>query len=614
MRRTPFILFFCFFLGSLILVSCSKDDSAEKETRRKKNASLTRTRFYKPEPVAQGYVGSESCRACHSEIMEEYASHPMSKSMSLTSSFPVEVYPTPNPVDGGKGATWSATKEGNKVAHVEKLQDSKGNPISEFEEVIEYTCGSGTRGCSYFVFEFGKLFQSPLTWYSQEKKWDLSPGFDKAHHPRMERTASDGCLACHAGRMNPMAKQRDTFDRQKPFHELSIGCERCHGPGKEHIEFHESTARDPGAVDPITNPEKLEPELREAVCYQCHLQGENRVVRYGRTEHDFRPGMHLADIWITFLKSGDTTGGKTEAVSQVEQMRQSQCFIQSKGTFGCISCHDPHRSPKEENRVEFFRSKCIACHQQGDQQEPTCNLPLAERKQKSEQDSCIQCHMPKLGAGDVAHTAQTDHRVHIPGDKYQYQLEEDDGFRIWTDKNVPKSALERAKTIVQAMPAFLRSDGVMADQAMAGLRFFHPPAKDDLALNESLAQLYAAKNQKDEANRIWSALLKIYPDDELLLTQFSLSLHESGDYQAAYPLYRKLFELNPRRPQVMMRYLDVCTKLNKFSEGLVVAKKIVELDPGARTAHQWLAQAYERSGDKERAKHHLELANRIRTE
>ena len=79
---------------------------------------------------------------------------------------------------------------------------------------------------------------------------------------------------CHAGRMNPIPQERNRFDEKKPFHELAIGCERCHGPGKKHIHFHEENHCRLGTnVDPIVNPEKLSPELRDAVCYQCHLQG-----------------------------------------------------------------------------------------------------------------------------------------------------------------------------------------------------------------------------------------------------------------------------------------------------------------------------------------------------
>lgn len=606
------------FLFPLILAAvCCLFFGCEKQKKESNlddgfNQPITRSRFVRPKPVSQGFVGSEACRACHEEINELYSQHPMGKSMARTSEYRIEDYQSKQTVADSDRKEWRAELVGDQVFHVETVKNSDGTPLVTHREKMDYTCGSGTRGCSYFFFRDGKLFQSPLTWYSKSRKWDLSPGYEPLAHPRFERMASDGCLVCHAGRMNPIKNERSTFQIKKPFHEMAIGCERCHGPGKDHIEFHENGDRPADAVDPIVNPESLEPELRDAVCYQCHLQGENRVPRYGRSEYDFRPGMHISDVWITFLKTGETTGGKTQAVSQVEQMQQSECFIGSKGKLGCISCHDAHTVPDPEHRIEFYRSRCIQCHDGQSVADgivrTKCSSPVDVRKQSSPEDSCIQCHMPSLNAGDVPHTAQTDHRVHIPGDKYDYQFETDDGFLIWNDRNVPRHSVERAKTIAQSEQAFLRSDSKLADKAMKGLASFHPIPKDDLALNEAMAQLFFAKGDSVEGSRIWSALINKYPRDEFLLTGFSLALHQEGKYAEAYPYYRKLASINNNRPLVLLRYLDVCTRLNKLQEGLQVANRILELDPGSRITHEWLSRAYETRGDADKATYHREMA------
>ncbi|MEE2642421.1 MAG: multiheme c-type cytochrome, partial [Planctomycetota bacterium] len=486
MIRNTIAIFFLFFLGTLSLTSCGRQEKEKKRDRPR--VALNQKKFKTPKPVPHDYVGSEACRECHADIMKEYESHPMSRSMSVTLASEIEDYEKAPEFAAGPNASYAVTRYPKKIEHRETITDSSGQPISEHGETIDFTCGSGERGCSYFVFREGKLFQSPVTWYAKRGKWDLSPGYDPKHHPRFERMASDGCLACHAGRMNPVENERGTFDAKTPFHELSIGCERCHGPAKSHIEFHQSKSTGSGEKDPIVNPVKLAPELRDAVCYQCHLQGENRVARYGRTEYDFRPGMHVSDVWITFLKSGATSEGKADAVSQVEQMQQSECFIQSQGALGCISCHDPHRSPSADQRVDFYRNQCTKCHSQ-EAGKTECSSPLDERTRKSPTNSCIQCHMPKLNAGDVPHTPQTDHRVQVPGDSFEYRDNSEDGFRIWNDRKVPNHAIERAKTIASAEQAFMMSDIQKADRALEGLRYFHPVAKDDLPLQDALAQL-----------------------------------------------------------------------------------------------------------------------------
>lgn len=607
MIRTTSVVFILFFATTLLLVSCGKKETDNRKSKRK--VPIILTKFVKPKPVAQNYVGSEACRQCHAEIMKEYESHPMSRSMAVTSDSKIENYDSGTKFPAGPQTELSIELSGNAVLHKEIITDSENQLICEHEEKIDYTCGSGTRGRSYFVFRNGKLFQSPVTWYAKSGKWDLSPGYNPQFNPRFGRMASDGCMACHAGRMNSVEKQRSTFDSDKPFHELSIGCERCHGPGQDHIDFHESKNNPANAVDPIVNPDQLSSDLRDAVCYQCHLQGENRIVRYGRSEYDFRPGMHISDVWITFLKSGKAIDGKTDAVSQVEQMRQSKCFTQSDGMLGCISCHDPHRVPAPNTQVEFYRNQCLNCHSESNSQ--TCTSPLEERKKESPQDSCIQCHMPKLNAGDVPHTAQTDHRVQIPGQPFDYDLKPEQGFLIWNDKQVPGFAIARAKTIARSEEAFMRSDPQLADRAMEGLQIFHPMAKDDLPLRESMAQLYSTKRDSADANRTWNDLLKVFPKDEMLLTQISLALHQEGKLQEAYEVYKRLFEVNNSRPLVLMRFLDVCSKMNRVHEGKKIATRILELDPGSKPTHQWLASAYDQLGEPKEAEKHRDLANRL---
>src|SRR3712207_8836821 len=45
-------------------------------------------------------------------------------------------------------------------------------------------------------------------------------------------------------------------------------------------------------------------------------------------------------------------------------------------SLGCISCHDPHRLPDLEERVPYFRERCLNCHSEG----RGCNLAEPDRK------------------------------------------------------------------------------------------------------------------------------------------------------------------------------------------------------------------------------------------
>jgi len=352
------------------------------------------------------FLGSQACRDCHQEIYAAYMAHPMAKSTRRCDDLLDAPYAKTAEFDRGWRHYSVDVDDAGVMSHGESCLDSAGNELYRQNVEVEFAVGSGQRGFSFLINRQGRLFQSSLTWYTKRGDWDLSPGYRADRHPRFERRVSDGCVVCHAGRPIPVAGGYHSYE-SGVFAELAIGCERCHGPGAAHVAYQSegTTAGD----DPIVNPADLAPLARESVCYQCHLHGLERILRTGREELDFRPGDVISDVWAIFARgSGIKDSGATTAVSQVEQMVASRCFTASQGELGCTSCHDPHRLPTAEERVVFYRDRCVRCH--GDAKD-SCSLASGERLRRSPDDSCIECHMPRLSADDVPHTSQTDHRI-----------------------------------------------------------------------------------------------------------------------------------------------------------------------------------------------------------
>ena len=80
--------------------------------------------------------------------------------------------------------------------------------------------------------------------------------------------------------------------------------------------------------------------LAEAVCSQCHLQGDYQIApRDGRAE-DYRPGLPLRDYRLEFriMRADD----KLKVAGHVEQLHQSRCYQGTK-TLTCTTCHEPHQ-------------------------------------------------------------------------------------------------------------------------------------------------------------------------------------------------------------------------------------------------------------------------------
>ena len=96
--------------------------------------------------------------------------------------------------------------------------------------------------------------------------------------------------------------RNQTFPAQLPE---GIGCQRCHGPGAEHVRKASSGADDADVRAAIVNPARLAPERKLEICLQCHLESTSRRLpyslrRYGRGLFSYRPGEPLEDYILHF--------------------------------------------------------------------------------------------------------------------------------------------------------------------------------------------------------------------------------------------------------------------------------------------------------------------------
>ncbi len=264
---------------------------------------------------------------------------------------------------------------------------------------VRYLIGSGHFTRSYIVEIDGFLHESPITWYTSRKQWDMSPGYDSRQHWGFERAATFNCVHCHSGRAEPAGGSV----HRMTFHEKSIGCENCHGPGSRHEALHRTVQHPQGTEDlTIVNPAKLSRSSLESICAVCHLNGPAKVYLRGRHAGDFRPGMPLTDYRIDYRF--DRGNDEMTVVGHIEQLRQSACY-QKSSELTCLTCHDPHAATRPKDTVAFYRAKCLSCHD-----EHACKLEQAQRRKKAAGDNCAACHMPR-GDTDIPHVAFTHHRI-----------------------------------------------------------------------------------------------------------------------------------------------------------------------------------------------------------
>ena len=238
---------------------------------------------------SDAFAGSEACRDCHTRIYSTYFKTPMGRSSGRVGA---DAFPA-----GFQSTSFQHAPSGI-LYRIDR--DSKGQHLS-FESTrpatdqeafrgsrsLEYYIGSGAAARGYIFSMEGYWFQSPVSYYSRRRKWDVAPGYEQDKSLDISRPVDRQCLECHASRVQLVEGTRNKY-HGAPFLEGAVGCERCHGPGAAHVK-RMSAGAETGSKE-IVDPSRLEPARRDSVCARCHLTGEINVARLGRSPSAFRPG------------------------------------------------------------------------------------------------------------------------------------------------------------------------------------------------------------------------------------------------------------------------------------------------------------------------------------
>jgi predicted CXXCH cytochrome family protein len=552
-----------------------------------------------------GYVGDEACADCHAGQSQSYHAHPMGQSFApVNPGDGMETYPA---TFEAFRMRFSVERRGDRVFHKVRYLDDAGNPVPgvEVEGEVEYVVGSGTQGRSYIINHDGYLYQSPISWFTRKKSWDVSPGYEKTFL-HFVRAINNRCLFCHCNDARPVEGTVNGYRTDPLFRRFAIGCERCHGPGEAHVALRRR-GEDPGMVDySIVNPRHLEPALREAVCQQCHLQGVETILRRGRSFWDFRPGLRLHDFISVYVKPPEMADGY-KVVSHVEQMHISRCYVASGGKFGCTSCHDPHALPKPEQQVTYYRDACLQCHA-----EAACTLPLAQRRQKDPQDSCFACHMPRGPAADVAHGALTDHRIVRSPDRPP-QLKSGLGpgsvpMLFFHQDLVHGPDPGRERDLGLAMVAVAQDPGdeeirrQICRRALPLLEQAVVEMPGDAEAQEALGYALWQLGGREQALQALDASLQRQPRRVTALGFAIEAAASSGRLEAAQDYSRRLVAVNPWDPQGWAFLARLHVARGEWPEVGAACRAALKVDPANVSARCLLIRSHLHRGDRDAAR------------
>jgi hypothetical protein len=536
----------------------------------------------------------------------------MAQSMSVVSrAAPIEHYASAahNPFQKF-GFDFLVERRAEQVFHKVFRRDAAGNETFALTQEVRYVVGSDRHGRAYLSSMDNYIFQTPINWFTQEKRWDLAPNVGEQHDNYFFRAIDPLCIYCHGGQAELVPESSNHY-RTLPANP-AIGCERCHGPGARHVQRRRQGDSVEEPDDTIVNPARLEPALRESVCQQCHLHGEMRVLRRGTQVYDFRPGLPLHLFSSIFVKPSEKNQDH-EAVTHVEQMAASRCFRASNGKLGCISCHDPHAFPKPQEKKEVYRRACLKCHQ-----ETNCQTPMPERLARNG-DDCTACHMPRTRTVNVAHTATSDHRIpRRPGQPFQviggpqHRLCEAPPLLYFHeplldphDQEVSRDLAVGLMDMAEPMPSGPERFR-LAQTAMPLLNAAVQHAADDLPAQHARGSALWILGNRKEAMACFETVLQESPQREATLALAAQLAGNLGRAAAARSYWEQAIAVNPYSVFYRVQLGWLRAGSNDWPRAFEEARAALRLNPMNVDARMLSIACSIQEGDRESARGHFE--------
>ena len=326
-------------------------------------------------PVSAQFTGSAACKSCHGDIYDR----------------------------------WSMTLMANVVRDPKEHPDaiipdlSKPDPLVTFtKDDIAFVYGSKWKQ-RYFKKVGNDYFPFPAQWDVTHKAW-------KPYHPakgtdwwtqfypddNMQRPTGPLCDGCHSVNFN-IANNTVT--------EWNVGCEKCHGPGSEHV-------KNPVAST-ISNPSRFDYVEAANVCAQCHSQGQPLKKPIDGKYYDwpvgYQVGQKLGDFWKfeehklgeqTFTHFADGTAHK----NRMQGNDFAESLMYTHGV-SCFTCHDAHGTKNDALLRKPGNALCLDCHGPSSPNGPHAATieQHTHHKTGSPGSECVNCHMPKIETtlGDV---------------------------------------------------------------------------------------------------------------------------------------------------------------------------------------------------------------------
>ena len=327
-------------------------------------------------------VGDAVCLECHKEQASyEHTSHRLTSQLASAGSVLGTFRPGANVLmisDPGRATSepglYFKMEEKNGSYYEIAVTGWEGTTESRTER-IDIVTGSGVRGATYLYWDGDRLYELPVSYWTDGHQWINSPGYDNGT-ARFSRPINPGCLECHATYIRALSADPLTNLYERESLITGISCETCHGPGAGHVAEQKAGGTSEGQG--ILNPAKFSRDRQVDLCALCHngIQREEIAPAFS-----YIPGQPLTNYFkpmpIDTLEHPDVHG------NQVGLLQRSKCYLSSP-KMTCSTCHDVHAP---ERAAASYSDRCLTCHRW-----ESCGV--AKTMGHKIASDCIDCHMP----------------------------------------------------------------------------------------------------------------------------------------------------------------------------------------------------------------------------
>jgi hypothetical protein len=357
------------WLLSRVLLQQGKGDEARSAL--KSAGNLEDVDPMRPEPSP--YVGTTRCASCHAKQFDAHQQSRHTSTFVKTAGLNAIDWPDHPVIDPANPEVRHTFR--HRGDRIEVVTNVAGH---EYRALVEYALGSNHQGQSFLATDDeGGTRELRISRYPSAPLWDRTNQHPERPpdasgylgRPLTGASAAAGCIDCHV--TNPAAAI-DPAGRPEAA-DRGIGCERCHGPGGNHLLAVEAEFPEPA----IARPSLANAEQVMTLCGQCHK-----------------------------APAGAPTDKPDFIRFQAPNLRMSRCYTESDGGMSCVTCHDPHRNAVKE--TAHYESVCLNCHGSKPRRYPPCPV--------NSTTNCLDCHMPRVDDA-VPRAVFTDHYIRVHRDK-----------------------------------------------------------------------------------------------------------------------------------------------------------------------------------------------------